>query len=676
MTAGGLLIQFKEAVAAAAVLGVPPPFLERAAQRLAQRNQQAAVALQAVAEAGPFSQDAYASCLQRAQQFGLHADAARAQRGLQLRRHRAAGSLAQLAGAGKAAEVETACQEAVLLGLAAEAEAAQARLEQRRAAATEELRQAALAGFLQQYQAAVAQAAGLKVGAAAQQACQEQLQQRQQNAELQLQQVAASSYLAAVRRHCQAALALGLQAAVGAAERQVHRRRQEAASQLAASTRAACEFVVWHSSTARGNAAAAGGSTCPDQLAGWLSTAAQLAAAVAERGATAALQHPPAPCSAWPPELHGWLLEGQRAAGLELEQPVQAAVGTLVAQLEVQVAAAQLTVIPLQQLRTPGSSRQLEQQQELQQRRQRQGLSGDCGKHQHVLCSLQEWRAGQRDVLPFVAGAAVRAGAEEAPADDQDEAPCQCQCQPAAKHADGTGQVASGGGGGGSSSSSGCCGTLDLSMQGLDSLELLAGSSSLTSVNLAANAITRWGHIPETEPKLAPETKLAARYLHRLADGCKKGCYPYLMAPPSTTHKAMSLPLLCCSLEALSALAGLRELRASSNQLASLHGIQPLSRLTLLDASANQLDSLPSLAALTALRQLDLSANRLTSAALAAAELGGCAACLTSLRLGGNQLTDLASWIGVLPSLLHLDVSGNAIASLAALETAAPLLQV
>ena len=654
-------------------MGVPPAFLEGAAQRLAQRNRQAAAALHAAVEAGPFSQDAYVSCLQRAQQFGLHADAARAQRGLQLRRHRAAGSLAQLAGAGSAAEVEAACQEAALLGLAAEAEAAQARLEQRRAAGTEELRQAALAGSLQQYSAAVAQTAALQVDAVIQQACREQLQQRQREAELQLQQAAASGDVAAVRRSCQAALPLGLQAEVDAAEQQVHRRRQEVASQLAASTRAACHFLGSQRSSARGNAAATGGSACLDQLAGWLSSAAQLAAAVAERGAAAALQHPSAACSAWPLELQHWLVEGQRAAGLEMEQPVQAAVGTLVAQLDALVAAAQLTVIPMQQLRTPGSSRRLERQQELQQQPQGQASFGSCGKHQHVLSSLREWRAGQRDVLPLVAGAAMRAEAEEPAVDDQAEAPCQCQCQPATRQAVATGQVA---GGGASSHCSWCCCALDLSMHGLESLELLAGSSSLTSLNLAANAITRWGAmVHSSDALLAGWPALKGR---RLQEGP-------LVTPDGTSKQApqtkswfchFAALLCCCSLEALSALLGLRELRASSNQLASLHGIQTLSRLTLLEASANHLESLPSLAALTTLRQLDLSANRLTSAALAAADLGGCAARLTSLRLGGNQLADLASWMGVLPSLLHLDVSGNLIASLAGLETAAPLLQV
>ena len=81
-------------------------------------------------------------------------------------------------------------------------------------------------------------------------------------------------------------------------------------------------------------------------------------------------------------------------------------------------------------------------------------------------------------------------------------------------------------------------------------------------------------------------------------------------------------------------------------------------------------------AALSALRALDVSGNRLTSATLLAAHLPACGARLTALRLGGNRLEDVASWMGPLPSLLHLDVSGNEVESLDGLAAAAPLLQV
>lgn len=84
---------------------------------------------------------------------------------------------------------------------------------------------------------------------------------------------------------------------------------------------------------------------------------------------------------------------------------------------------------------------------------------------------------------------------------------------------------------------------------------------------------------------------------------------------------------------------------------------------------------MPCRAGLSALRALDLSAIRLTGAALLAADFPACGARLTALRLGGNRLADVASWLVPLPSLLHLDVSRNELASLEGLAAAAPLLQ-
>ncbi len=57
----------------------------------------------------------------------------------------------------------------------------------------------------------------------------------------------------------------------------------------------------------------------------------------------------------------------------------------------------------------------------------------------------------------------------------------------------------------------------------------------------------------------------------------------------------VSLPRFQCSLDALSTLHSLRELRASRNRLASVQGVHLLSRLTRLDVSHNELESLPSL---------------------------------------------------------------------------------
>lgn len=61
----------------------------------------------------------------------------------------------------------------------------------------------------------------------------------------------------------------------------------------------------------------------------------------------------------------------------------------------------------------------------------------------------------------------------------------------------------------------------------------------------------------------------------------------------------------------------------------------------------------------------------------AAGLCAGAGAQLTCLRLAGNsELTELGSWLGPLPSLLRLEVSGCGLHSLEGLEAAAPLLQV
>jgi Leucine-rich repeat (LRR) protein len=148
------------------------------------------------------------------------------------------------------------------------------------------------------------------------------------------------------------------------------------------------------------------------------------------------------------------------------------------------------------------------------------------------------------------------------------------------------------------------------------------------------------------------------------------------LVPPLTARA--SYPFLPRSLEALSALRGLRQLRVGCNPLACLAGVEALGRLTALGAAGAGLESLPSLAGLPSLRALDLAGNRLTPAALAAAGLhAGACPQLTSLQLPGNHaLSELASWLGPQPCLLRLDISGCGLASLDGLAAAAPLLQV
>ncbi|KAL4434143.1 hypothetical protein ABPG75_000584 [Micractinium tetrahymenae] len=633
---GAPVLQFREAAAAAAALGVSAAFLARAEQRVALRQQQAAEALAAALAAAPFVGAAYQAALEHAQRCGLHADAARAQRGLQLRRHRAATALQQLAAEGGAAEVEAACQEAEQLGLEAEAHAALCRLEQRQAAATEELRQAAFHGSLQQFQAADATAAALQVSGSLRQSCREQVLQRQREAEQQLRLAAAGrGDLAAVRRRCRAAALLGLTAAVAEAERVVQQRREESVEQLARSTEQACNRASAAARAAEQRAEMWPACATPREvttarqlLGGWLAAVQQLSAAVGERGAAAAFVHPPSACSSWPAELHGWLVDSHQAAELELGPQVLAATLAFQAHLETLHTAAQVavTAVPLEPRQAtssrpgPSSSRATSRaalcasgeacaSPTVRRRDTADAAAGEqkdarqlgtaaqtvpASAHDlNLLGRFQEWRASQEHLLPLVAGAAERAAAAAEAEREADVGESGHQGQS----------------------------RLDLGCQGLESLELLAGGSPVTHLNLHSNALT--------------------------------------------------------SLEALSALHNLRELRASSNRLASLQGVHMLGRLTSLDVSHNSLESLPSLAGLPALVSLDLSANRLSSAAMAAAGLhAGACAQLTSLRLADNhQLAELGTWLGPLPSLLRLDVSGCGLRSLEGLQAAAPLLQ-
>lgn len=394
--AGGTATQFSEAAAAAASLGISRTHLQHAEQQVEARNQLAAAALQAALDAQPFSADQFAACLQRARQIGLHVAAVRAERGLQLRRHQAALALQQAAAEGSADEVESACREACQLGLAAEAESAASRLEQRQAAAAEELRQAALSGTLQQYAHAAGKARALAVGITLQRTCYEQLQQRQQEAEQQLRLAADCGELPAVRRRCQAALALGLCAAVDAAEQRVNARRVEAAEQLAASTRAACNFATAHAEGGqRGGMAAT-------QLAAWLSDAQRLVGAIEERGAAAALAHPPSACTSWPGELRGWLVDAHRAACLELQRAAGTAAAAVARHLEALASAAAVVPVPLQPLATPHSTASGGGEQQ-----------AGAGQAQGLEACLQQWREMQQDVLPLVAALAAEAAEEE-----------------------------------------------------------------------------------------------------------------------------------------------------------------------------------------------------------------------------------------------------------------------
>lgn len=496
------MIQCKEAVAAAAALGIDPALLQRAEKRVAARNQQVSAALQTALEAEPFSSEAFGSCLKRAQRFGMHADVARAQRGLHLRRHRTASSLLQLTAGSGAAEVEAACSEAAELGLEAEARAALVRLEQRREAAAAELCQAADSGILQQYEVAGQHAKWIGVSEAAQQACLDQLRSRQQQAEEQLLQATEHGSAAAARECSQAALLLGLEDAVEAAEQRLNERRLAVAEQLAASTCTACAF-----------ASGQGGGRA-QQLESWLSGAQQLADAIISRGVAKALAHLPPACAGWPAELWGWLEEARQASSLELEAAVAAASAILSVHLEALLDRARVEVLPLSLLQLAcgssggGSWSGREPLSGRGEMLDSAAPSAACGPAEHLLACLEEWRTMQQGMLLLVAALSTEA------ADGQKE-----QCDE------------------GAAAEGGCA--LDVSRQGLVSLELLAGSHSLTRLDISSNAIR--------------------------------------------------------SLEALSTLHALKDLHAGGNQLASVAGVEALRRLTALDLSGNQLGQPPSL---------------------------------------------------------------------------------
>lgn len=502
---GGPVLQFKEAARAAAALGVSSAVLVRAEQRVALRQQEVASALVAALAAVPFDGQAFQRALEHGQRCGLHADAARAQRGLHLRRHRAAAALQQLAVEGGPEEVEAACSEAVQLGLEAEAGAALLKLEQRQEAAAERLRQAAHRGSLQEFQAADAAAAAVQVSDSLRQSCAEQVRQRQSEAEQQL-RAAASGHgdLAVICRLCHAAAQLGLAAAVAEAEQVVQRRREQAVKQLVRSTQLACDGASAAAQAAERGAAnePTGDAASPRQLmGGWLAAAQQLAAAFEERIAAAAFEHPPSACCGWPAELRGWLADARQAAGLELAPQVLAATVAIQGHLEALHTAAHVAmgIVPLGEGpykpepcgNQPSSTAALQSgwglaassgawiPADAATKRLRDacqpatgaGAAPAAAGDQDLLARFQEWRASQEHLLPLVAGAAQRAAAV---AGLEAEAEAVAEAEAA-----GRGDQAPT--------------SLDLSRQGLQSLELLADGSPVTHLDLCSNALSRQG---------------------------------------------------------------------------------------------------------------------------------------------------------------------------------------
>ena len=202
------------------------------------------------------------------------------------------------------------------------------------------------------------------------------------------------------------------------------------------------------------------------------------------------------------------------------------------------------------------------------------------------------------------------------------------------------------------------------------SLEALSALSGLRELRAAGNRLTSLGGIQG----LAHLTllDLSSNQLQQLPSlaglygghgGAVARARARVPAMASLTRRIFEQAGSCCSIK------GMPRCRQHNKNCTW----QPVTHCCIMVCAA----ALSTSAGLTALRRLDLSGNQLTSAGLAATGLAACGgARLTSLCLSGNRLTDLASWMGPLPSLLHMDVGGNAITGLQGLAQAAPLLQV
>ncbi len=505
---GATVRQFREAAAAAAALGVSPAWLARAEESVMRRQQEVAAALAAALAAAPFDRATFQQALERARLRGLHADAARAQRGLQLHRHRAAAALQQLAAEGEAAELEAACQEAGQLGLDAEAHSALCMLGQRREAAAEQLRQASLHGSLQEYQVADAAATALQVDASLRQSCREQVGQRQHDAEQQLLMAASGqSDVAAMRRLCQSAARLGLHTAVAEAEQAVQRRRTESVQQLLRSTQQACDCASAAAQAAeQGPQGATEYQGCPQDaathvqlLGGWLAAVQQLATDIEERGEHDAFAHPRAACRSWPAELCRWLADARQAASLELGSQVLAATLAFQAHLAAlhTTALASRAVVQLERRQAAAGRTGTSSSRPSSRASPRPGCSAaespwGCAKEnvdgaanllretqqlrtdaqsarptaleEDLLQRFSEWRATQQDLLPLVAAAAQRAAQRAAPVVE-------------------LAGEASGGRHG--------LTRLDLSCQGLAGVELLSGATHVEHLDIRSNSLAR-----------------------------------------------------------------------------------------------------------------------------------------------------------------------------------------
>eukprot|EP00667_Euglena_gracilis_P014071 EG_transcript_14557 len=142
---------------------------------------------------------------------------------------------------------------------------------------------------------------------------------------------------------------------------------------------------------------------------------------------------------------------------------------------------------------------------------------------------------------------------------------------------------------------------------------------------------------------------------------------------PDLSSLDVSHNVLLAVCPGIPALALLRRLNVSHNQLDSIDCLAALSGLEVLDASHNLIGSVAEGTLGPRLREVDLSANRL--AALSDGLFDPPAAALRVLNLSGNHLTALPASVFRLSGLQDLDVDRNCLESFGTVDTVTGLRQ-
>ena len=471
ITAGGPAIQLREAISRAAILGIDPQLLQQAEADLAHRNQQATQVLGAALDAVPFDGAAFQARLQQAQAFGLLAEAARVQRGLQLRKIRAGQALVSLAPRGTAGEIGTACAEAKTLGLEAEAAEAEQQLARRLACATAGLQQASKSGSQSEFRTAVQVAAELAVADFLLSSCKRGFEQRQAAAVQMAQEEADRGSVAGFASARQLCIALGVEEKAAAAEEVLEARRRSVAEQLVADTQALCQAM-------------SGGSCSAAELEACAGVLQQLRQQVGTRQGRAELL-----CACSLPRcadlrscIVAWAGALDLAGCLDLDSQIGRSAAVLDTCVAAALSQARVPVVAL----GPGSvatADLIRQQASCRQdggHVQPQGHASEGTQHKNGAASLahfRAWQLAQQPVLKKLEQLAGNSGAELGSS--------QLTSGSSNSSGGGGGGGGSGGGGGGDPDNL----HLDISLQGLSSLELLSSCTSLRSLDLQGNAL-------------------------------------------------------------------------------------------------------------------------------------------------------------------------------------------